>query len=306
MISVIVPVYNTEKYLDRCIQSVLSQTYTDFELLLIDDGSTDSSGAICDKYAEQDSRVRVFHKENGGVTSARRLGVENARGIYVTFVDSDDEMYSNALFVFAENIGDEHFDIVCTELSCEAIITGDQYVKNILKGINRNMLWGNLYRRALFTEEVMDIPKIINVGEDTLMNIKLGLNESCSKVKNIPNVVYYYRQHNQSAIHTRKFNLEYEELYIEQLTKILGNRLDDFTTEYYFSNLRTLENIILHRVPVDYNRRWICELRIWYKNRRINFRTWVVLNIKNNFICKYILALETRVKYLLKCLAFPL
>ena len=66
MISVIVPVYNTEKYLDRCVQSILAQTYTDFELLLIDDGSTDSSGAICDRYAEQDSRVRVFHKENGG------------------------------------------------------------------------------------------------------------------------------------------------------------------------------------------------------------------------------------------------
>ena len=89
-ISVIVPVYNTEKYLDRCIQSILAQTYTDFELLLVDDGSTDSSGAICDKYAEQDSRVRVFHKENGGVSSARNQGLDNAKGEWITFVDSDD------------------------------------------------------------------------------------------------------------------------------------------------------------------------------------------------------------------------
>lgn len=79
-ISVIVPIYNTEKYLHRCVDSILSQTFTDFELLLIDDGSTDSSGAICDEYAVMDSRVRVFHKENGGVSSARNLGIGNRKG----------------------------------------------------------------------------------------------------------------------------------------------------------------------------------------------------------------------------------
>lgn len=91
-ISVIVPVYNTEKYLHRCIDSILFQTYTDFELLLIDDGSTDSSGTICDEYAEKDSRVRVFHKANGGVSSARNLGLDNAQGEWITFVDADDEL----------------------------------------------------------------------------------------------------------------------------------------------------------------------------------------------------------------------
>lgn len=90
MISIIVPVYNTEKYLDQCIQSILSQTYTDYELLLVDDGSTDSSGVICDRYAEQDSRVREFHKPNGGVSSARNMGLDNARGEWIGWVDSDD------------------------------------------------------------------------------------------------------------------------------------------------------------------------------------------------------------------------
>lgn len=89
-ISVIVPVYNTEKYLHRCIDSILAQTFTDFELLLIDDGSKDNSGAICDEYAAKDQRVRVFHKENGGVSSARNLGLDNAQGEWITFVDSDD------------------------------------------------------------------------------------------------------------------------------------------------------------------------------------------------------------------------
>lgn len=90
MISVIVPVYNAEKYLHRCVDSILVQSYTDFELLLIDDGSTDGSGAICDDYAAKDNRVCVFHKENGGVSSARNVGLDNAKGEYVTFCDADD------------------------------------------------------------------------------------------------------------------------------------------------------------------------------------------------------------------------
>ena len=91
-ISVIVPVYNVEKYLRRCVDSILTQTFTDFEVLLIDDGSTDGSGKICDEYAKKDKRVRVFHKENGGVSSARNLGLDNVRGRYVTFVDADDKI----------------------------------------------------------------------------------------------------------------------------------------------------------------------------------------------------------------------
>lgn len=89
-ISVIVPVYNAEKYLHRCVDSILSQTFTDFEVLLINDGSTDTSGVICDEYAQKDARVRVFHKENGGVSSARNVGIKNMRGLYSIHVDSDD------------------------------------------------------------------------------------------------------------------------------------------------------------------------------------------------------------------------
>lgn len=90
MISIIVPIYNAEQYLHRCIDSILAQSYTDFELLLIDDGSPDNCGAICEEYAAKDCRVRVFHKENGGVSSARNLGLDNARGEYITFCDADD------------------------------------------------------------------------------------------------------------------------------------------------------------------------------------------------------------------------
>lgn len=89
-ISVIVPVYNVEKYLSRCIDSIISQTFSDFELILVDDGSTDSSGKICDEYGKKDGRVKVIHKKNGGQSSARNAGIENSTGEYISFVDSDD------------------------------------------------------------------------------------------------------------------------------------------------------------------------------------------------------------------------
>ncbi|MCM1056211.1 MAG: glycosyltransferase [Firmicutes bacterium] len=90
MISVIVPVYNTKEYLERCVSSLLAQTYQDMEIILVDDGSTDGSGEICDRFGERDRRVRVFHKENGGSSSARNLGIDQAKGDHIGFVDSDD------------------------------------------------------------------------------------------------------------------------------------------------------------------------------------------------------------------------
>lgn len=90
LISVIVPIYNVEKYLQRCVESIIAQTYKTIDILLIDDGSTDESGRICDKFSLLDQRIRVFHKKNGGVSSARNLGIENASGEYICFVDSDD------------------------------------------------------------------------------------------------------------------------------------------------------------------------------------------------------------------------
>lgn len=102
-VSIIIPIYNTEKYLRRCLDSVISQTFTDWECLLVDDGSKDSSGAICDEYAKKDSRFRVFHKENGGVSSARNMGLDNAHGDWIYFSDADDSLYENCLEVLIYN-----------------------------------------------------------------------------------------------------------------------------------------------------------------------------------------------------------
>ena len=127
-ISVIVPVYNVEKYLSRCIDSILAQTFTDFELLLIDDGSKDKSGEICDEYANKDNHVKVFHKENGGVSSARNLGLDNAQGEWITFVDSDDFVNSDWLSYYAKSFDVDlivqGYQVIEADLS-KSVVVGD-------------------------------------------------------------------------------------------------------------------------------------------------------------------------------------
>lgn len=99
-ISIIIPIYNTEKYLRRCLDSIVAQTYKDFECIIVDDGSTDGSGKICDEYVAKDNRFKVFHKKNGGVSSARNLGLDNAKGEYIAFCDADDYVKENWLSEF--------------------------------------------------------------------------------------------------------------------------------------------------------------------------------------------------------------
>lgn len=133
-ISIIVPVYNSEKTLHRCVDSILNQTFVDWELLLIDDGSIDSSGKICDEYVKKDKRIIVFHKENGGASSARNCGLDNACGEWVTFCDSDDFVYPNWLNNYVENISDG-VDLVCQAFECDKILI-DELKDTRIFGLN--------------------------------------------------------------------------------------------------------------------------------------------------------------------------
>ena len=114
-VSIIIPVYNAENFLARCVDSVLGQEYTDFELLLIDDGSKDKSGAMCDAYAASDSRVRVFHKENAGVSAARNQALSEARGTYIQFLDSDDWMTPDSTKLLVRAAEENDCDLVIAD-----------------------------------------------------------------------------------------------------------------------------------------------------------------------------------------------
>ena len=172
--SIIIPVYNSEKALRRCLDSILAQTMTDYECLLIDDGSTDSSGRICDEYAAKDERFRVFHKENGGVSSARNVGLDNAKGEWITFVDSDDsveESFLESLYNFGSGFlkicnftGDGHKDYSedCSKVETSSVIT---------RLLNDNLVWapwGKLFSHDIINDHYLRFDIKLRLGEDTV------------------------------------------------------------------------------------------------------------------------------------------
>ena len=164
MISIIVPVYNVEPYLRKCLDSILDQTYRDLEILIIDDGSTDGSGAICDEYAGKDDRIKVFHTENKGLSAARNLGLDNASGDWIGFVDSDDwiepDMYE-VLLRKAEETGADvvecgcHIDYRATSYEHPAIqraVSDIDAVESLIRGEIRTQVWNKIWRSHLFTD----------------------------------------------------------------------------------------------------------------------------------------------------------
>lgn len=182
--SIIVPVYNVEDVLERCIDSILSQKYADFELILIDDGSTDKSGEICDRYGREDARVEVYHIANSGVSEARNVGISKAKGEYITFIDSDD--YVDATFL--ENLIDEDYDFVRISYSIvdengsykdNAISKEEVYnrisnsdIIHLLKNGYLNGAVCKLYRRSVIESNRIAFDKKINFGEDTLFTVE--------------------------------------------------------------------------------------------------------------------------------------
>lgn len=152
MISVIVPVYNVEKYLDKCIQSILKQTYKDFELILVDDGSLDNSPQMCDEYAQKDKRVKVIHKANGGLSDARNVGTLNASGQYVTYIDSDDYVSDDYLEVLNWLIIKYNADMAVTGIS--VFYEGDQPKKS--KRIKEYVYTGEKALEKMLYQDTLD------------------------------------------------------------------------------------------------------------------------------------------------------
>lgn len=177
MVSIIIPVYNAEDFLHRCVDSILAQSSTDWELLLIDDGSKDSSGIICDEYAVKDKRIRVFHKENGGVSSARNLGLDHARGEWVTFVDSDD--YLDGCYLRQFKIYNSKIDFHCCHIQVEgwkewvsypfADKTWDNMPDFFSENLQKlNFVSAKLFKLRIINEYNLRFDEDIKYGEDTL------------------------------------------------------------------------------------------------------------------------------------------
>ncbi len=220
-ISVLVPIFRIEKYLPKCIDSLLQQSFLNFELILVDDGSPDNCPKICDDYAKLDSRIRVIHKENGGLLSARKAGLKEARGKYISFVDGDDwvdKYYLDILFKLAEanssdlvvtghfrefdgkietfkpkSAGIYHANEIKSSILPNAIYNG-RFCEHVIS----TYVWNKLFKRTLLTKILYDVPNEIIMGEDAAITYAyLSISESLT-VSRIP--LYYYRQRHDSIV----------------------------------------------------------------------------------------------------------
>jgi Glycosyltransferases involved in cell wall biogenesis len=211
-----------EKYLQRCVDSVLAQDFTNWEMILVDDGSPDRCPQMCDAFAEKDVRIKVVHKKNGGLVSARKAGFEQAKGEYLMFLDSDDSLLPKALTILYDAILSKGADVVkgthilrypakdvvdCPLKHNYIINTPDEYVQCLLNYEIHPYLWGGIYRKKLFNSDVFKELLDFSVGEDILTNMSIALN--IKTYCTIDDTVYVNGVNAASMMHSNVLSYEY-------------------------------------------------------------------------------------------------
>ena len=219
LVSVIVPVYNSEKYLKECVESILNQTYTNIELILVDDGSGDLSGEICREYEKKDQRVIYIHKENGGVSSARNTGMRIAKGEYIAFVDSDDfiseDMFSNLISIEADfamcgyELYDDMIKTPSFRYACKELF-GDigKLAMNVEDYLSPPFLlgpWCKLFKTEIIRINSLQFPPDLSYGEDAVF--VFDYLQKCSTISINSYVGYSYRKHSNLTL-SRKFRTD--------------------------------------------------------------------------------------------------
>ena len=283
LISIIVPVYNVENYLCECIDSIRKQTYSNIEIILVDDGSTDRSGDICDEYAKIDSRIIVVHKNNGGLSSARNTGLEIASGNYIGFVDSDDfieqTMYEKLIngFNYADNIGITSCSIYryangvikpyksAWDVKRHRTVRYESFAKEVLPCKINFTVWSKLFKREIINDVKFRIGRI---NEDTLymFDISKELELRQLDMVEIPHSLYYYRMRDGSICSDRsKLEIAVIQNFkeIEAYYKAHERSIEEYIMRKYYTVILIDIAYRIRRLPENkklYNRDIICEI----------------------------------------------
>lgn len=247
LISVIVPVYNIERYIGECIESIVNQTYSHLQIILVDDGSTDNSGNICDAYAAKDARINVIHKENGGLVSARKTGLNEATGKYVGYIDGDDKVGADFYSRLAAAAEANESDLVAAGYTREFIGKTEIMLNNIeagyysgdrLESMSERFIsvgeiyvpglftyvWNKLFKRDVLTAFQHAVPNEVTVGEDAA--VLFPLLGACKLITVIDDASYIYRQHEQSMIKKTDWS-ERKNTDLQVLVGFLPNSVND-------------------------------------------------------------------------------
>lgn len=258
-ISVIVPVYNAERYLARCIDSILTQTYNNFELILVDDGSTDCSGKICDKYAKADARIKVVHKENGGVSTARNAGIDIAKGEYITFIDSDDfverEFFASAYKSVLSHNADEFISGIVMETigDNDLVVRSDHYTaiksrvydaRLLLEMLNIDYplicICGpccKLYRTDIIKNNSIRFDVLMSLGEDTLFNLQVL--KHTDNIYFSKEIFYHYYRGNENSLFSifRKDTYEIHTCVYDEMRQVMISKNCDHQAMIAFEEM---------------------------------------------------------------------
>ena len=259
-LSIIVPVYNAAPFLKRCIESILIQDYTDFELIIVDDGSTDGSALICDEIADSDNRVTVLHQANSGVNTARLNGVKLTKGDFVMFVDADDMLPDHAISMLMQKEHKE-FDIIKGGYSCylsndKDFYENNRYIKefvytnsisfaeSLVEGETMPFLWGGIYKKQLLKECYFQLlsEKKLSIGEDFVLNLLVSKN--IKKVKIISYVVYNYFINGSSVMNTKVTSSDY----FDRVYSVIKELYQHDNYQYQLKRKRSL--VYLHNMFV--------------------------------------------------------
>ena len=265
MISIIIPVYNAEKYLVECIESVIKQSSSEWELILVDDGSTDKSSKICDMYADSNQRIRVIHKSNEGVSKARKTGCKEAKGDYVMFIDSDDLINEICIEKMAKILSNVEVDIIKfgilwerkdgsvekSHLNHVGLYEKEKIEERIYPYLVHNWraeyyapsIWGGIFRRNIIFPYMIE-DRMAAIGEDSACVIPAVYH--CSKIYFLDENLYFYRYNNQSATRSRKiFNWDNPRIIAEHLMKNLDAEKYDFKQQIYRRITHDVFNVCL-------------------------------------------------------------
>lgn len=289
LVSIIIPVYNVEKYLERCINSVINQTYTNLEIIIIDDGSSDRCAEICDKYSDIDKRIKVIHKENGGLSDARNSGLDICKGDYIAFVDSDDwienKMIENLHNLILKNNSDIsvcNFVRTSKEVEIqnkkEKTIKYNSYdaIKELLKGKKiQDYVWNKLYRAELFNN--IRFPKGKNM-EDKGTTYKTFL--KANSIVTTTNSYYYYFDRTDSIINKINYKLLSDEVDLsveryKELKKIYPEMLEiekylyKYLINWYYTGLKNndkkIQNLMKKNISILNKKFYFVDLKTMIK-----------------------------------------
>ncbi|MFO3715019.1 glycosyltransferase family 2 protein [Oribacterium sp. P9] len=289
LISVVIPIYNVEDYINKCVESVRNQTFSNIEIVLVDDGSIDKSGLICDSLAKEDSRISVYHKHNGGLSDARNYGISKSNGEYITFVDGDDSLHLKALETMYDAATKENCAIVIGGLYIEYddghIEKEEPLCSDYVKRTNRESLamifsgkgysaCGKLYRTYLFEDTQFPVGKL---DEDFATIYKLIA--KTKYVAFIPEYVYYYYKR-QGSITKSAFNVKKMDFFYNAESVYLEYQNDAYLGNIARAYLCTRIDRTMHLIVFDENREmYSSELMLLTKKMREQFLFILTSNI---------------------------